>query len=185
MHMQRSIDQLIDRTWIDSLIVLTIAIKTGAEPRSQQPATKHTCRILTPALLAAPRFGWGRCLSSPSSSSLALAATTTAAAAAEEQKEEKQEEEEDLSKKRLGRVEAAGILDGLIEALRIQQVRFARMEGSIDPDPGTNPLINQQHHDHRVTTPRAATTSTQRSSLFMPWHNAAASRGCRTWSWKS
>lgn len=34
--------------------------------------------------------------------------------------------EEDLSKRRLGRVEAAGILDALIGELRVQQVLAAR-----------------------------------------------------------
>lgn len=109
--------------------------QTEARPRSH--AVERTSRLLTPAPAARPWVEWRRSLSPSSSSSSAHSRRLplAAAAAAEEQQrlpqqeaegKQEEEEEEDLSKRRLGRVEAAGILDGLIEALRIQQVRVAR-----------------------------------------------------------
>lgn len=54
----------------------------------------------------------------------AVPATAAATTTATEQPPQGQDKEEDMAKRRLGRVEAAGILDELIGKLRVQQVRL-------------------------------------------------------------
>lgn len=84
--------------------------------------------------------------------------TPLLAVAAEQQQQEEEKKEEDVSKRRLGRVEAAGLLDGLIDALRLQQV-IARVSTGIDdqcrnPKPHTNLLYHAHTPGRRCANGR-------------------------------